>query len=204
MPLACRHTQRPHASRAVPPHASHARLSARQSALAFNQALSFDTSSVTDMERMFSVRSARALAPRLESGPPRARCLRRRHPTPSRLPAQPPHTPLPASHSRLSTRQDAKAFNQPLSFDTSKVTQMLFMFSVRSARAMPPHSLQSVPPCACRLHYHHPTPSHPASHASSFRLGRGARASSSSGCREAAPRPALRIEDLHRGVGDRG
>ena len=34
--------------------------------------------------------------------------------------------------------------------------------------------------------------------------GRGAWAGSSSGCREAAPRPALRIEDLHRGVGDRG
>merc|ERR1712194_429413 len=31
----------------------------------------------------------------------------------------------------------------------------------------------------------------------------GARAGSSSGCREAAPRPALRIEDLHRGVRDR-
>merc|ERR1711935_1183103 len=29
-------------------------------------------------------------------------------------------------------------------------------------------------------------------------------AGSSSGCREAAPRPALRIEDLHRGVRDRG
>jgi hypothetical protein len=30
----------------------------------------------------------------------------------------------------------ASAFNQPLSFDTSKVTSMGWMFSVRSARAL--------------------------------------------------------------------
>jgi hypothetical protein len=35
-----------------------------------------------------------------------------------------------------STRQDAHAFNQPLSFDTSKVTNMYRMFIVRSARAL--------------------------------------------------------------------
>ena len=56
-------TQRPHASRAVPLPVSHARLSTRQSASAFNQALSFDMSSVTDKRDMFSVRSARALGP---------------------------------------------------------------------------------------------------------------------------------------------
>jgi len=33
-----------------------------------------------------------------------------------------------------STRQVARAFNQPLSLDTSKVTNMLNMFYVRSAR----------------------------------------------------------------------
>jgi hypothetical protein len=42
----------------------------------------------------------------------------------------------------LSTRQDARAFNQPLSFDTSKVTTMTSihggMFAVRSARALGP------------------------------------------------------------------
>ena len=63
--------------------------STRQHAHAFNQPLSFDTSKVTDMGRMFQVRSARALAPNsLESGLPRACRLRRRRPTPSRLPAR--------------------------------------------------------------------------------------------------------------------
>ena len=47
----------------------------------------WDTSSVTTMKEMFAVRSARALPPSLESGPPRARHLRRRYPTPPRLPA---------------------------------------------------------------------------------------------------------------------
>jgi hypothetical protein len=37
-----------------------------------------------------------------------------------------------------STRQNTYAFNQPLSFDTSKVTNMYHMFYVRSARALPP------------------------------------------------------------------
>ena len=40
--------------------------------------------------------------------------------------------PLPTSHARLSTRQDAKAFNQPLSWDTSKVTTMRYMFWMNS------------------------------------------------------------------------
>jgi len=35
-----------------------------------------------------------------------------------------------------STRQKAYAFNQPLSFDTSKVTSTGYMFYVRSARAL--------------------------------------------------------------------
>jgi len=50
---------------------------------------SWDTSKVTNMAYMFYVRSARALAPNsLESGLPRACRLRRRRPTPSRLPAR--------------------------------------------------------------------------------------------------------------------
>jgi hypothetical protein len=44
----------------------------------------------------------------------------------------------PASHALLSTRQNANAFNQPLSFDTSKVTNMRYMFGVRSARTLTP------------------------------------------------------------------
>jgi hypothetical protein len=58
----------------------------------------------------------------------------------------PPHAPpppgahlAPASHALLSTRQTASAFNQPLSFDTSKVTDMYAMFHVRSARALAPN-----------------------------------------------------------------
>ena len=70
----------------------------------------------------------------LDSGPPRARHLRRRHPMPSASRA----APLPASHARLSTRQRVHKFNQPLSFDTSKVTTMSNMFAVRSARALAP------------------------------------------------------------------
>ena len=44
----------------------------------------------------------------------------------------------PASHALLSTRQRTSAFNQLLSFDTSKVTNMGYMFYVRSARALAP------------------------------------------------------------------
>jgi len=56
-------------------------------------------------------------------------------PPPQALP--PPGLHLaPASHALLWTRQNAKAFNQPLSFDTSKVTNMWGMFAVRSARAL--------------------------------------------------------------------
>ena len=109
----------------------------------FNQPLSFDTSKVTNMGNMFYVRSARALGPSLESGPPRARQLRRRHPAPSRLPGR---IPLPALHARLSTRQFASVFNQPLSFDTSKVTNMGNMFYVCSARALGPMALSRALP----------------------------------------------------------
>ena len=126
-------TQRPHASQAVPLPASHACLSTRQYAYAFNQPLSFDTSKVTTMYAMFYVRSARALAPTALSralfvhaacvaATPRAHASRA--------------APLPASHARLSTRQGASAFNQALSFDTSKVTTMRQMFYVRSAHAL--------------------------------------------------------------------
>ena len=110
-------------------------LSTRQRATAFNQPLSFDTFSVTDMASMFYVRSARALPPSLQSEPsPCTRRLRRRRS--SMPPPGPP--PRPASHTLLSTRQRATAFNQSLSFGTSSVTNMLRMFRVRSAPALPP------------------------------------------------------------------
>ena len=104
------------------------RLSTRQGAVAFNQPLSFDTSKVTTMSTMFAVRSTRALAP-----DPSWVLARALHAPP------PPHglTP-PGPHAALSTRQMASSFNQPLSLDTSSVTDMTAMFYVRSARALPP------------------------------------------------------------------
>ena len=83
------------------------------------------------MQGMFFVRSARALAPTALSRalPVHAACV---------AATQRPHAsraaPLPASHACLPTRQYASVFNQPLSFDTSKVTDMGYMFQVRSAR----------------------------------------------------------------------
>ena len=58
-------------------------------------------------------------------------------PLPHALPPPAARTsPRMPSHALPSTRQYADAFNQPLSFDTSSVTNMLGMFSVRSARAL--------------------------------------------------------------------
>ena len=53
--------------------------------------------------------------------------------TPSQLPARIPR----AWYALFFTRQMASSFNQPLSFDTSKVTDMGIMFYVRFARASP-------------------------------------------------------------------
>ena len=95
------------------------------------------------MHEMFAVRSARALAPAAlsRSLPVHAACV---------ATTQRPHAsrvaPLLTSHARLSTRQQASAFNQPLSFDTSKVTNMGYMFTVRSARALPPPALSRALP----------------------------------------------------------
>ena len=98
-----------------------------QRATAFNQPLSWpwDTTRVTDMGQMFEVRaSLRALAPNLQS-----RAL-----SPAR---SPPRTVCPA----CDPRQGATAFNQPLGWDTSSVTNMYGMFDVRCApRAPPPPS----------------------------------------------------------------
>ena len=105
-----------------------------QSASAFNQPLSLDTSSVTEMEGMFAVRCERALASAPTVGASlHAACTAAVSPRPS------------ASNSACHpfflcfpfTRQGASAFNQPLSLDTSSVTDMAAMFYVRSARALP-------------------------------------------------------------------
>ena len=86
---------------------SHASLSTRQSAAAFNQPLSFDISSVTTMAAMFNVRSARALpANSAQLGPP---C--------TLLAPPPPHAlPPPSKHATLrqppfNSRQNADALS---------------------------------------------------------------------------------------------
>ena len=104
---------------------------------AFNQLLSFDTSSVTNMVEMFRVRSAPALClpDSLESGPPL--CM----PPPPHAVPPPARTLPPVSHAPPS---DARApqgtpnFNQLLTFDTSNVKRMTKMFWVCSARALGP------------------------------------------------------------------
>ena len=153
---------RPALSRPTPRQASHASLSTRQGASAFNQPLSFDTSEVTSMGAMFSVRSAPALRPISGQALPCTHLA----PPPLHCPALSRPTPRPASHASLSTRQSATAFNQPLSLDTSKVTKMSGMFHVRSARALPPVPTRVF---VCTLHappppHTHPTPSPHAAH----------------------------------------
>ena len=128
------------------PLASYAHLATRQNAEAFNQPLSLDTSSVTTMQSMFAVRSVPLPAQPPQLGYSLRTLL---------APPPPPHTPLPSpgpacrpsSHASLSTRQGAEAFNQPLSWDTSSVTTMKWMFGVRPPRACPlPAILRSWPP----------------------------------------------------------
>ena len=169
---------RPPASRPAP-HDPHRMPfpSTRQHAVAFNQPLSFDTSKVTTMNEMFNVRSARALAPKsLELGLPL--CMPLAPPPPHALPPPGAHLTPHRMCPSLSTRQNARAFNQPLSFDTSKVTNMASMFRVRSARALVPNSLESGLPRACRLRRRRPTPSRlparttPRIACPSLRLGR--------------------------------
>ena len=57
-------------------------------------------------------------------------------PPPHALPPPAARTSPRIARPSLSTRQSAYAFNQPLSLDTSKVTDMSYMFYVRSARAL--------------------------------------------------------------------
>ena len=63
-----------------------------------------------------------------------------------------------------STRQQAPAFNQPLSFDTSSVTDMSAMFYVCSARALGPQSFESRAPCMPTLPPRTLSPASPGTH----------------------------------------
>ena len=111
----------------------------RQNAWAFNQPLSFDTSMVTTMEAMVAVRSGHARVLNLQSGSPHACVAWVAFPFPPVCQPAPlaPHRVCPPITLQL-TRQDAEAYNQPLSLDTSKVTTMEKMLEVRSARAWNP------------------------------------------------------------------
>ena len=88
----------------------------------FNGELNFDTSSVITMARMFK---ARALAPNLQPSPSLRAASSTTAPTALSPPGQYPDL-------SLATRQKAKKFNQPLNFDTAKVTSMKGMFLVRA------------------------------------------------------------------------
>ena len=115
------------------PHTVCPPFDSRQAAYTFNQPLSFDTSSVTNMRYMFLVRSSPcALPPICSRAPPlhvEARLL---------ACTLTPHRICPPCDSR----QNAQTFNQPLSFDTSSVTSMQYMFLVRSSPCPAPN-LQS-------------------------------------------------------------
>ena len=110
--------------------------SARQGGSSFNQPLSFDTFSVTNMRYIFSVRSGVPIT--IKS--PCARCAYLctlltppLYPTP--FPPSSPH--LAAPRVSLSARQYASAFNQPLDFDTSNVNDMSGMFGGATAFNQP-------------------------------------------------------------------
>eukprot|EP00964_Phaeocystis_antarctica_P092873 scaffold59814_cov56-Phaeocystis_antarctica.AAC.1 len=73
------------------------------------------------MQQMFTVRSSPCPAPNLQSSPLPCALLAPRSPAASRPPCTPrPRTVCPP----FDSRQNARAFNQPLSFDTSSVTSM--------------------------------------------------------------------------------
>ena len=133
--------------------------------------------------------------PSLESGPPRPCRLRRRHPTPSRLPGR---TSSCIACPPFDSRQGASVFNQPLSFDTSKVTDMSWMFYVRSARALAPTALSRALPvhAACVAATPNaltPPGPHPFPHRMpAFRLGRARRRSTSRSASQASTRPRSR------------
>jgi len=137
----------------------------------------WDTSLVRDMQMMFYVRCSLRPALNLHSHALHAACTaiaRRlchscpgpqlaRTPCALLTPRIPPRTVCPA----CDPRQHAVAFNHPLSWDTSRVTNMRSMFYVRSSpRALHPQPSQSRPhthTCTRRLHRDR-TPPPAASH----------------------------------------
>ena len=105
-------------------------------ASAFNQPLSFDTSSVTNMDSMFCVRSSPCPAPICSRA---LSCTLLAAAVARRLPPADPHTSPPTTCPAFDSRQQASAFNQPLSFDTSSVTATSYMFQVRSSPCPAPN-----------------------------------------------------------------
>eukprot|EP00964_Phaeocystis_antarctica_P017930 scaffold9957_cov44-Phaeocystis_antarctica.AAC.4 len=102
--------------------------------------------------------------------PSPARCVRRgRLPHPaSRLPGRTlPRTVCPP----FDSRQYASAFNQPLSFDTSSVTRMGYMFTVRPSPRPAPICSRALSPARC-LHRGRPPPpaSQPATRTAAYAL----------------------------------
>ena len=90
-------------------------------------------------------------------------CMPLAPPPPHALPPPGPHlTPHPACPPFGDSRQHASSFNQPLSFDTSSVTNMWATFSVRSSPCPTPN-LQSSPPvhAACAAVARHLPPPGP-------------------------------------------
>eukprot|EP00964_Phaeocystis_antarctica_P144621 scaffold110472_cov45-Phaeocystis_antarctica.AAC.1 len=139
----------------------------RQGASAFNQPLSFDTSNVTTMQQTFWVRSSPCPASNLQSTPPlRAACtaVARRLLPPGTLHLAPHRMPSADS------RQVASAFNQPLSFDTSSVTNMWGMFSVRSSPCPAPNLQPSPPHARCVRRGRPPPPRPPGLHLTPHRM----------------------------------
>ena len=142
---------RPRASRpACHPSVSH--VVTRQDAPAFNQPLSFDMSSVTDMSQMFYVRLCRAQRP--AGSFVHAACTATA-PTPSRLLPR-----VSPSVSPVVTRQSASAFNQPLNFDMSSVTDTGSMLRVRTSTRVPhrhrPYPTLALPTARIVLHVPRP------------------------------------------------
>ena len=119
----------------------YASLWTRQGATAFNQPLSLDASSVTNIDYMFMVRLRACPCAHSPIGLASPQLAPRSTPRPPPRPARRPHG-MP-----LLTWQYATAFNQSLSLNTSKVTRMSSVFQVRSARA---HATQS--PVESSLH----------------------------------------------------
>ena len=127
--------------------------SARQHASAFNQPLNFDTSSVTIMSYMFLVRTPRPLPASISVGSSPCMFLRDDNTLPPPALASEPHTQhhMPNTYARLSARQFASAFNQPLSFDTSSVTSMDQMFGVYTLLPVPCAPYMCSPALSCTL-----------------------------------------------------